>query len=126
MSDKADNITLMASGHLVPMTRQVYMAWVNAVKTGQTELGLREWAQAIPLDEYLAMHGSLVIQPRDERLLPGISGELQVSMWYDPDSVSVEKLRDMWVRVSDDRAELERAAIARIALNFMRYEGPRP
>lgn len=123
-AESLERITI-AGCHEVVLTERLYDLWVRTVSTGMTERGLRQWVRRnVTLDDYMLIHGTLVIQERDERALPGVSGSLQVSMFYDRDNISTRALRDMWIRVSDDRSELERAAIARIAVNYPAHIWP--
>lgn len=77
-----------------PLTPIIRARWRHAVMYYQTELGLREWGEAVEREVWLGMHG-FVLSPRDPYLIVGqfgVKGTHQITTPYakleDPSSAS--------------------------------------
>lgn len=104
-----------------PLTPLIRARWRHAVMYFQTELGLREWGEAIDRSQWLRMHG-FVLAPRDPYLIVGQTektGSFQITTPYAKleDPATAERLK-VQAFVGDDEETLFEEACAFLKRNM--------
>ena len=98
-----------------PVTEIIRMRWRHEVIHFQTELGVKDWGEQMPVKNWIAAHG-LHFSGRDQYLDPEKEGALQIAPPYPAieDPTSSTKL-GIFAVIGDDEQSLLTEAIAHIA-----------
>lgn len=96
-----------------PVTKQIRALWRHNVQNHQTEQGLAEWGENLPIKTWLAHHG-LLLAERDPFVNAKFEGAWQITQPYEKMETPMEDAQAMeiFAIVGDDLEELIKEALA--------------